>query len=126
MRRAFPLSGRRPEHRSVSAKRERISSLLFRFNFISILFLLGAIMGRRIAEPSPIPRRFLGGPSRKKGEPVPRLSWVSHCDLGKDTVKVVTLSWLSTATVPPCSSVTRLTMARPTPLPAEAWDSSAW
>ena len=54
-------------------------------------------MGRRVAEPSPIPRRFLGGPSRKKGEPVPQLSWDSHCALGSDTVKSLMKSERSTS-----------------------------
>ena len=44
---------------------------------------------------------------------------------GRITIKVVEPLSLLTETVPPWSSTTRFTMARPTPFPSAPWDSSA-
>ena len=44
---------------------------------------------------------------------------------GSSTVKITAPPALSARTVPPCSSTIRLTMARPTPFPAEKWERSA-
>ena len=48
------------------------------------------------------------------------------CFFGNVTVNFVKEGLLSTATVPPWSSTTRLTTARPMPLPSVLWERSAW
>ena len=48
------------------------------------------------------------------------------CFFGNVTVNFVKAGLLSTATVPPWSSTTRLTTARPMPLPSVLWERSAW